>query len=68
MSFLPFALSFLFSGLSLSSFFMKSSKVSVLEVLDLEPTSTIIGLPSSSSCGGSSSISSPTFDIVSPSG
>jgi hypothetical protein len=63
--FLPFALSLLFSDLILSSFFMRSSKVGVLEVSDLEPSSMTIVLPSSSSFGGRTSISSPTFDIVS---
>jgi hypothetical protein len=66
--FLPFVLSFLFSALSFSSFFMRSFKVGVFEVLDLEPSSMTSGLPSSSNFGGRNSISSPTLDIVSPSG
>jgi hypothetical protein len=65
--FLPFALSRLFSALSLSSFFMRSSKVGALEVPDLEPSSMTTGLSSSSNYCGGTSPSSPAFDIFSPS-
>jgi hypothetical protein len=42
---LSFALRFFFSAFSFSSFFMRSSKVGDLEVLELEPSSMTIGLP-----------------------
>jgi hypothetical protein len=54
MPFLLFALCFLFSALSLSSFFMRSSMLVWLEAPDLESSSTIIVLPSSSNLGGGS--------------
>jgi hypothetical protein len=65
--FFSFTLSFLFSALSFSSFFMRSSNVGVLEVPDLESTSTIIESPSSSNYCGGTSPSSPVFNIFSPS-
>jgi hypothetical protein len=46
---------------------MRSSKVGIFEVPDMEPSSMMIGLLSSSSCGGGSTSSSLVFDIVSPS-
>jgi hypothetical protein len=67
--FLPliFALSFLFSAVGVSSLLVRSSKVGALEATILEPSSLLVGLPSSSNFGGTSSIS-PDLHIASPKG
>jgi cell division protein FtsW (lipid II flippase) len=62
-----FSLSFLFSAVSFSSYLMRSSKDVAFEALILEPSSMMIGLPSSSNFGGTSSIS-PVLKIASLNG
>jgi hypothetical protein len=63
--FLPFALSLFTSALSFSSYFMSSSTVGAVEVSILEPSSTTIRLPYSSSGGGGTLPCSPILDIFS---
>jgi hypothetical protein len=64
---LSFALSFFNSALSFSSYFMSSSTIGAMEVSVLEPSSTPIGFPSSSSGGGGTLNCSLVLDIFSSS-
>jgi hypothetical protein len=47
-----FALSFLFSAVSFSSYLMRSSKAGTVEAPDIEPSSLLVGLPSSQTSEG----------------
>jgi hypothetical protein len=64
---LTFLLSLLFSAMSFSSLFMRSSNFTSVEALVLEPYSLLLVLDLSSNLGVASS-SSSFLDIASPSG